>query len=230
MLEPLFEGLVQDTLLINYQIGEIIIKAEADLDARAKKTPSLQEYADQHIEHLADAVGVDKRTFSDCKRVARDYTREEYQKLISKPWVTWPHVVHLLNAKGKTLRRKMEEKVISEGWSAKQLQAEIRALQGNRRPGTGRPLNAPNNLNEAFFKLQADTSKLTRSIEEVWFGPRFSITVELDKCPADEVDSEIRSQIDESIIVLDEAEGAVRTARRALRQAKERLGAPPVES
>ena len=230
LLEPLVEGLVQDTLLTTYQMGEIMVNAETDLDARAKENPSLQEYADRHVEHLAEASGIDRRTLSDCKRAARAYTREEFQKLMSKPWVTWPHVVHLLNARGKKLRLEMEEKVVSEAWSAKQLQAETRARQGNRRPGTGRPLNAPKSLNGAFFDLQADTSKLTRSITEVWFGPRFSIIAELDKCLVDEVDADIRSQIDESIAVLDEAEDAVRTARRELRQAQERLGAPPVEA
>ena len=230
LLKPLVERLVQNTLLINYQIGEIVIEAEADLDTRAKKAPSLRQFADHHVQFLAEAAGVNKRTLSECKRVAREYTREEYQKLISNSSVTWPHVVHLLNAKGQTLRREMEKRVASEGLSAQQLQAEIRARQGNQRPGTGRPLNAPNNLNEAFFKLQTDTSKLTRSIEEVWFGPRFSITVEIGKCPADEVDAEIRSQIDQSLSVLDEAADAVRTAKRELQQAQERLGASPIES
>jgi len=230
LLEPLVERLVQDTLLINFEIGEIIIEAETDLDARANKTPSLRQFADHHVQHLAEAAGVDRRTFADCKRVARKYTRAEYQELVSKPWVTWPHVVHLLNADGEVLRREMEEMFVSEGWSAKQLQAEIRARQGNRREGTGRKLKAPNTLNVAFFELQAQTSKLTRSVAEVWFGPQFDMAAELRKCPAGEINSKTLLQIDDSIMSLEDAENAVRTAIRKLQNARQRFTAPPADA
>jgi hypothetical protein len=229
-LEPLVEGLVQDTLLINYQIGEIIIEAETDLDARANKTPSLRQFADHHVQHLAEAAGVDRRTFADCKRVARKYTRAEYQELVSKPWVTWPHVVHLLNAEGEVLRCEMEEMVVSERLSAKDLQAEIRARQGNRRKGTGRKPKVPNTLNVAFFQLQAQTAKLTRSVSEVWFGPQFDMATELRKCPADEIDSKTVLQIDDSITSLEDAENAIRTAIRKLQNARRRFTAPPADA
>jgi hypothetical protein len=220
LLEPLVEGLVQDTLLTNYQMGEIMVNAETDLDARAKENPSLQECADRHVEHLAEASGIDRRTLSDCKRVARAYTREEYQKLMSKPRVTWPHVVHLLNARGKKLRRAMEEKVVSKGWSANQLKAEIRASQGNIREGTGRPPKVPGSLNHAFHMVTSGSKQIARRLTEVLFGDRYDISAVIKTCPPNKIGEQTPQQIDESIEALEKMVAAGRMGIRRLRQGK----------
>lgn len=225
-LEPLFERTRQGKLLLRYRIGEILKAAVPDLQKRANKKPALMKISDNLVEYLAEALDVPHRTLYRCLQLAREYKPERFQQLVACSWVTWQHVVNLLDVKNPKLQREMESTLVAEKLSAGELKSEIRTRKDNDRPGSGRPLKVPVTLNRAIDQLTTTALKFVRCTNEVWFGGGYNIAGVIADRPPDEIDENTLQQINKGIDVLEAVKEAANKGINEFRLAKQRVEEP----
>jgi hypothetical protein len=220
---PLVDDTVLTVLVNKYRIGEHVIKAGSEMDEYAANIPTYRKIADRHVEHMAAALGLHKRTLYDCLRLVQTYSREEYQALISSPWITWEHVIYLLNAGGEPLRAEMQQKIEAEGWSPKEVQAAIHAHWGNRRQGSGRLPAVPKNIDVALHRLTKNGVTFTRYVDEACCCDKFDIATKIGETPPDEITDQTLQQLTECKATIESVGDSVRKGKQSLQRAEERV-------
>ncbi len=233
-LELLFRNNRQSNLSFRYEVGRVIVRAQADLDKKANTKSSLRNALNKLVTHVAEVQRVNIRTLYDCRRFADWYDQASFELLSQVPGISWSHVVVLLNVPSETRREKLVKGIGDYGWSVAQLKDEIAAMDGkHKQRGPGRPLGIPVSLNHAVGQTKKLLSKKIRLMDETLFGDKYDISEEMMECDENEFQSQRRHEARELIERFEQSkatdERAIEKIEKVLQQREEPKNVKPVE-
>ena len=158
---------------------------------------------------LAETRGVSDHLMRKFRRFASDYTRYELEALCNtlRPNglpLQWGHVNYLLGVHDKQQRKAMQQRAIENGWTAPQLNAEIRRKCGTDK-GHGRPMVKPATPAAGLQQLMAEGQMWIRRCEVVM--------IEVQRVSRKRLGSEFRQRAEETVAVLEEVQKAARQAK-----------------
>ena len=156
-------------------------------------------YGQRFFRRLAQDLkkpNVDGQLLYKCFKLVETYSEEEYQALCQHDSISPTHALMLGLVEVEESRVKLEEKVISEKLTTKQLfKAEQEMFGVRRKPGGGRPLKVPGNVKKALVHATSQAEKFLKSNDTIWFGDEFDIISEIADLPADKLTSEFKDQV-----------------------------------
>ena len=121
-----------------YEVGEVLVMAEADLNDKASEKPALRNTFQELVEQLTEFQEINTRTLNDYRRLVETYDRKAFNLLIQIPGISWTHIVHLLRVPNPELREQLVTRIATKGLSVKALKAEIASTrEGHQGLGTG---------------------------------------------------------------------------------------------
>ena len=165
---------------------------------------------DQSARDFAAAHGVGEHLMRKFKRFAREYTPRDLEALCDtvRPNglpLQWGHVNYLLGIHDKQQRLAMQRKAIEHGWTAPQLNIEIRKKFGTEN-GHGRPMAKPATPVVGLQQLMAEAEMWIRRCDVVM------IEVQQAKSPS----RELRRQAERASDVLQKMKRAASLTSRRL--------------
>jgi len=171
-----------------YEIGEAAKPAIGHL-----KQQLGSGYGGHVIDFVAEAAGIDARTLRNCVVLVEVFSATDYHELISRPEITWSHILQLLSAPN-TDREELLASVIEQRWSPDELARQLRQRYGNRRAGSGRRPAVPQSAKHGLVRLLAISQKFSNALEGAIFGSAFDLPAALSNIPPDDVNPDIREQ------------------------------------
>ena len=129
-------------------------------------------YSKGVIEQLVDETDESSATLIKCRQFADQYTATEFRQLCKlrrpngKP-IGWGHVTKLLSVpyEHKKFRTQLQNRAADEGWTARRLEAEIKANYESVETRGGRPANLPSTEEEAIDQISQRSRQWLR-----WYG------------------------------------------------------------
>ena len=176
---------------------------ELGQEANAKTLPA---------KDFAEARAISDHLLRKCKRFASEYAREDLETLCSTfrsnglP-LQWGHVNYLLGIHDKRQRMVMQAKAIENGWTAPQLNVEIRKKFGSEN-GHGRPMMKPATPAAGLQQLMAEANMWIRRCEV--------LMIEVQRVSPTRLGSEFRQRAEETVAVLEEVQKTARLAKNGL--------------
>ncbi len=146
------------------------------------------------------------------RRFAREYTPRDLEALCDafRPNglpLQWGHVNYLLGIHDKQERKAMQRRAIENGWTAPQLNAEIRKKFGTK-TGHGRPMIPPATPEAGLEQLMAEAQMWIRRCEVVMIA--------VQRGPEKRLGQELRRRAKEAVEVLEQVQRAAQHAKRKL--------------
>lgn len=145
-----------------------------DLGRRAQQLgkSSNGAYANGVIEQLVMETSENSATLHKCRQFADQYTAADFRQLCKlrrpngKP-IGWGHVTKLLAVpyEHKKFRTQLQNRAADEGWTARRLEAEIKANYEIVKTRGGRPSNLPSTEDEAIDQISQRSQQWLR-----WYG------------------------------------------------------------
>lgn len=206
--------LKQDTLDRLYEVGQIV-KRGYDTVAAARRSVGKPVRGLGLVDQWAQGLGINSRSLRICLKIVNLYAPEEFRIRISRSPIGWTHLVHLVTIEDPQEREQLEDDIVVNQWSAKELASEIRGRHGNRRRGSGRQPAVPRSLEEGLDQLLAELRKLRDRCQQVWFGDRYDIVSAISDVPPEELNADLGNKIQQAVKLLEELpELASREAER----------------
>jgi len=229
-LKPFYEQLgsvigrhIQTTLITNYQIGEILADAQAEMWRRAEQLCAEEKHAEKAIDFLAGALGVSARFLYRCRQVVAKFSREEYQELITTPLLSWTHVVHLLRVDSDALQAEALALLQDKQLTADQFDVEIRKRSGRQPSKPGRPRPVPTDASTGLMQMSTEVSRVLKSLDEIWMGERYDIANELLRPSRFHLNQQTADRLSHGIEVLEIAADFTQRAADRLKTTRETL-------
>lgn len=119
-IRDLLDGQRHDKATTWYAVGQKVVKVMADA-----------EYGKKAVAKIAKALGRDATGLYEAGRVARTWSRQQFERLIEKRDIvrgnrlSWSHLVELLRVDESRDRNLLINKVLDEGLSVRDLEREI---------------------------------------------------------------------------------------------------------
>lgn len=161
---------------------------------------------------LAEIRGVSDHLMRKFRRFAREYTPRDLEALCNtfRPNglpLQWGHVNYLLGIHDKQERKAMQGKAIENGWTAPQLNVEIRKKFGSEN-GHGRSMMKPATPTAGLQQLMAEAQMWIRRCEVVM--------IEVQRVSQKGLGSEFRQRAEETVAVLEEVQKTARLVKNGL--------------
>lgn len=213
-LAVIFGTLSESLLNSYYQVG-LVVKDLRD-DAFIKH-PNQRRMAT--MEALAEALKVSPRLLYDTKKLVETFTSQQYAELITQRQISWVHITHLMQVDSGDRRQQLIERVVAEELTAEELAYEIGGVLKKKRRGSGRKPKPPRNVPHALQKTIGLSNSYFKILGEALFGDAYHLPSEIVNLPPDKVSAEIRRQIEQAIVVLDNVGKRAFTSTDELRKA-----------
>jgi len=147
-----------------YQLGHKVLKAD-------QKNPHKNKYSLGVSVEIAARIGRSRDYVDKARKFASTYTKAELDELcrLRRPdgMPLGPrHVIGLLRIKNKRDRKRFQRKAVVEGWSTRQVAAEISKLLSTGGSGGRRP-KTPKTVDDALMQvLTMSSEKISSVIKE----------------------------------------------------------------
>jgi hypothetical protein len=184
----------------HYAIGEILLEEFDRLDNRPVQNGGSVTKGEA-FEAWAEALDINSRILYDCHVVAREYTREEYERVINGGHVRFAHAV-ILSRATPMLRANLLERTVAEHWTVQELQAQVTKEVKAAKRGPGRSPAVPRNAAYALTRLLKEARHFERLVADVLLGERFDMTDAIMSTPPDKLTAELAQQVDEAVGLL----------------------------
>jgi len=211
-----FGGLTRRTAEDYYEIGLLVREAS-------------QKAVEKHVCHSTgnilsawnDALGLRPRTLYTCAAVAEAYSREELHDLISLPGITWAHIDALKDLGGQGERTRLAKMASENGWSYREVLAE---MVPDRRPkprGPGRSPSVPKSVRQGLDRVAKAAPAFVRQVRECWFcESSFDLVEELHAMLVDDISGDTAEKVTAALDAFEKLGEAVPGIVSGLRQAK----------
>jgi hypothetical protein len=231
-LRPLCLKQRADTLQGYHRFGGLVAKHYERVEKEREKYNRTM-YGQHFFERLADAIQVFSAvTLRLCFNLYYYYPEgPAFRDLASHKTISPTHALRLASINEGPLRRKLQEKVIDEKLTVRDLDRAIKAAypKPRRKKGAGRPYKVPSSLTKALIHITAQSDTYRRAHEDIWFGEKFNIAVAVPDIPADRLSDSLRQQLEETLKGCESlarvAEAEVKELRSVLAQVDERRAA-----
>lgn len=165
---------------------------------------------------FAAAHGMNENTMRKIKAFARHYTGDELAELcrLRRPNglpLQWGYIPYLLTISDKEERRRMQQRVIDNGWTAPQLARAV-AKEHRAPSGHGRPMKPPATPEAGLEQLMAEAQMWIRRCEVVM--------LKVEPGSMKPLGCGLRRRAEEAVRVLDKVQ---KTAEEAARELRARL-------
>jgi hypothetical protein len=209
----LLERHIQSTLILYFEIGEILCDATSEMKERADRQVGEMKHVRLCPAIVAEALGVSDRVLYHCRDFARTYSRDDVQELLGISAMTWTHVTHLLTVDTEQIRSEMLQKVREEHLTCTELRKEIRKRQGKAGSKSNRKRGLPANPSIALGQMAEETNRVLHAMSDIWFGNRYNIVTELRHPNDFNLSDETWNRLDQAILT--EETAAVQHGRAA---------------
>ncbi len=149
-------------------------------------------------ELMAESCNLTGRTLRKYADFASIYDQTEIEELVTFN-ATWGHISHILTLSTKRERTEFLVKIRDQKLTIDELAKEIMAKHGNRRAGSGRRPKPPANLKKALDRLLDHSLKFENNTLALLFGDEFSLPECIEMEPPDELSTEVRDKIVNSV-------------------------------
>jgi HTH domain found in ParB protein len=210
-LRPLCHKQRTDTLQWYYTLGKLVAKHYTRVDKeRERRNDTI--YGQHFFNRLAEAIEVvSAAMLRMCFNLYFYYPEgPAFRELASHKAISPTHALRLASISDGALRRELQERVVEEHLSVRDLDREIKKNQPKpRKPGAGRPMKVPRDVTKALIHLNAQADNFIHCNERVWFGAQFDIIESLTDLPSSLLSDKFTKQLTAA------AESCERLARMA---------------
>jgi len=162
-VRALAESLHQQDILQRYEIG-VLVKSV---------TNNEQKYGERAVEMLAEYLGVQTAVLQVCRRFAKAYAKSDVEQSLLRVGqggqrITFSHFGVLASIEGPTAlaqRQELEDRILSEGLSVRELSQEMKALLGPRGNSAGRKVAVPKSVQSGLADMTRSTQKLLNRVD-----------------------------------------------------------------
>lgn len=203
-------------LLLNYDQG-LMIRQVIEDEA---------EYGSNAVEQLAQFHGRNASELYDLRNITLTWTREEVEEIASETMesgrrLTVMHLRLLNTLKNKRTRDAMQNRVLKESMSARDLANEVKASGGDRHTHHGQGGRKPSAPKSPLAGVQQiiKAAKGFTNRKEVWEPSVFD---ELDEIDSDKLTEDVLAQLTEADEVMTAMEQSVMSVHERVRKNKER--------
>jgi hypothetical protein len=109
--------------------------------------------------------------------------------------IGWAHVIQLIGIPEKA-RPRIQDKVIDEAMTAKELAALVKKLYGQRASG-GRPLMRPKTVKAGLVQLRTVSAQWLNRNSDIWNNQDHSLFQELEEMPPEELTHELVDELEQ---------------------------------
>lgn len=162
-IQNLLTKVEQGQVLARHEVGERI--------AKITETPAT--YGEKGAETLAEGLGIDIQELYRCRQLALCYSLKELQSLLKIPMagsgrcIGWTHLDLLCRVPKDGLRTQLQERVLKQGLTTRELAAAIQLKLGKRGGGKGRPRVGIKTPGGALSTLSSNAQKESLLIADV---------------------------------------------------------------
>lgn len=181
---------------------------------------------------LSEEVATNPMTLRRARQFAEVYgTDEEVDALLKLRTpeglpLRWSHVQELISVEDRAGRARLQRLAATEGWTVRQLRAEVQRLHGGKRSRGGRKFAPPGTPEEALRRL-ADQGHLWINLsKQTILLDNFNIIDGLAEVGPGSRDERL-TRLRELLAVLDEVEEVARMTKAQVGKLERRLGAAP---
>jgi len=140
-----------------------------------------ETYGPHSVKILAAALNRDPGMVYGAMQFFQEYTKPELRAVIKAGrGMHWSHVRYLLSVP-KDQRSEFVNKIAEEELTPNELHGIIRQKLGNRRAGSGRKTSKPNSPLTALNQMAQLSTRLSKQVDEIWFGDRYDTYQALKK-------------------------------------------------
>ena len=123
-----------------------------------------------------------------------------YRELAKQEAISPTHALRLASISEGPLRRELQEKVVEENLSVRDLDREIKKTQPKpRKRGAGRPFKVPSSLTKALTHLSTQAEVYRKAHEKIWFGEEYNISQVVPDLASSQLSKELRKQLVEAL-------------------------------
>jgi hypothetical protein len=176
-LRPLCLKQRTDTLQWYQTLGKLVAKHYVRVKEERERHNDTM-YGEHFFERLADAIQVvSPAMLRVCFNLYYFYPEgPAFRELTSHKTISPTHALRLASIGDGPLRKQLQEKVIAENLTVRDLDREIKRHQPKpRRRGAGRPYKVPSSLTRALTHLSTQASTYKHAHENIWFGDEYNI-------------------------------------------------------
>ncbi len=172
-------------------------------------------YGDRFFRRLGRDLGFPWLLLYQSYRLVNSYNDREFDALCEQPAITATHALQLAGISDKADRKQLQQKVVEERLSVRELQNAIQEKYGRRRqPGAGRPPKLPKSVKGAVTHMLSQAEKFDKLHREAWFCDAFDLREEIVETPANKLTDELRESVGQTADAFDElAETTVQSAK-----------------
>jgi hypothetical protein len=163
-VRALAESLHQQDILQRYEIGTLVKGV----------TSNEQKYGERAVEMLAEYLGVQVAVLQVCRRFAKAYSKADVSRALLRVGqggqrITFSHFGVLASVEGPTAlaqRQELEDRILSEGLSVRELSQETKLLLGGPRGNSpGRKVAVPKSVQSGLADMTRSTQKLLNRVD-----------------------------------------------------------------
>jgi hypothetical protein len=230
-LRPLCLKQPTDTLQWYRTLGKLVAKHYVRVQKEREKYNDTM-YGEHFFERLAEAIQVvSAGMLRMCFNLYYFYDDAAFRDLSSHKAVSPTHALRLASIHDGKLRRKLQDMIVEENLTVRELDAEIKRHEPElpRKRGAGRPFKVPANLTRALTHMSAQSNNYQRAHWEVWFGEKYNIADVVPDLPASLLTDDLRKQLEEALegceSLISIAEAEAEQLREALQTVERRMAA-----
>ena len=215
-LGPLCQDERTHSLQWHYDFGKAVLQYYMAVQREREKF-NRSMYGEHFFERLAEAIPTTSvPQLNDCMKLATVYSPKAFQELCQHDIITVSHARQLACIGDPKTRAELQANVIEKRWTVRDLNAAVKALAGpTRKPGAGRPIKQPRNIQAAVTHLTEQAAHFIKLNDKIWFGRDFDIVASVADLPADELDDDLFQQLSDAAELCSQmADAASRDAER----------------
>ena len=190
-----------DTLQSYHSLGKLVAKHYVRVERERTKANDTM-YGQHFFDKLADAIQlVTAGTLRACFNLFYYYPEgPAFRELSSHKEISPTHALRLASIEDDQLRKELQEKVIDENLTVRDLEREIAKDQPRpRKRGAGRPFKVPSSLKKALTHLNEQSTLYRHAHEKIWFGEQFNIAEKVPDLPSSVLSEDLRGQLEEAL-------------------------------
>ncbi len=190
-----------DTLEWYHALGKLVAKHFKRVEKeRGKRNDTM--YGQHFFECLAKAIEVvSAAQLRLCFNLYYFYPDgPAFDELADQKAISPTHALRLASISDGPLRRELQEKVVDENLSVRDLDREIKKTQPKpRKKGAGRPFKVPSSLTKALTHMSTQATTYRSAHEKIWFGKEYNISKAVPDLPSSLLSKELRKQLADAL-------------------------------
>lgn len=165
--DKLVHGADANFLKARYELGKIVSEVEKNVK---------NSYGSRAVDKMSNILGVNKNILYKTRRFTELYDQDDLSQIVQARGkngrsINWTHMEILVTVEDDKVRNDLTEKVLTNGWSGKELGKEVQALFGGSRSNSnGRPMNKPKDFAGYLDSIIAVAEAVKKKTDTVWLA------------------------------------------------------------